>query len=88
MRLNRLLVLFMVGTLVLSCKEDGRKNDVKRESVTTELRAPAYPLITIDPYTCAWSTTDQLFDSPVIHWTGKTHSLIGAIRVMVKHIVF
>ena len=81
MRLNRLLVLFMVGTLVLSCKEDGRKNDVKRESVTTELRAPAYPLITIDPYTCAWSTTDQLFDSPVIHWTGKTHSLIGAIRV-------
>lgn len=47
----------------------------------TEMRAPAYPLITIDPYTCAWSTTDQLFDGPVTHWTGRTHGLIGAIRV-------
>ncbi len=51
------------------------------QSTTTELRAPAYPLVTIDPYTSAWSETDQLFDSPVRHWTGKTHSLIGAIRV-------
>jgi Glutaminase A six helical-hairpin domain/Domain of unknown function (DUF5127)/Domain of unknown function (DUF4964) len=48
---------------------------------TTALRAPAYPLITIDPYTSAWSETDQLFDSQVLHWTGKPHSLIGAIRV-------
>ncbi len=47
----------------------------------TEFRAPAYPLITIDPYTSAWSTTDNLYDSPVKHWTGKTHSLIGAVRV-------
>jgi len=51
------------------------------QDITTEVRAPAYPLITIDPYTSAWSETDQLFDSPVRHWTGKTHSLIGAIRV-------
>ena len=47
----------------------------------TEMRAPAYPLITIDPYTYAWSTTDQQFDGTVTHWTGKTHGLIGAIRV-------
>ncbi|MCW0484493.1 DUF5127 domain-containing protein, partial [Gaoshiqia sediminis] len=50
-------------------------------TTTSELRAPAYPLITIDPYTSAWSTTDQLYGSPVKHWTGKTHSLIGAVRV-------
>lgn len=47
----------------------------------TELRAPAYPLITIDPYTSAWSMTDNLYEKPVQHWTGKTHSLIGAVRV-------
>ena len=50
-------------------------------SATTPLRAPAYPLITIDPYISAWSFTDNLFDSPVRHWTGTTHSLIGAVRV-------
>src|SRR5690606_23239574 len=36
---------------------------------------------TIDPYTSAWSTSDQLFDTPVKHWTGRNHSLIGAVRV-------
>jgi len=44
-------------------------------------RAPAYPLVTIDPYTSAWSTSDHLYDAPVTHWTGETHSLIGAVKV-------
>lgn len=48
---------------------------------TRNLRAPAYPLVTIDPYTSAWSNTDQLFDGEVCHWTGKRHGFIGAIRV-------
>lgn len=48
---------------------------------TTRIRAPAYPLITIDPYTSAWSMADHLYDVPVKHWTGKIHSLIGAARV-------
>lgn len=47
----------------------------------SSFRAPAYPLITIDPYTSAWSFTDQLFDGTVHHWTGRTHGLIGALRV-------
>ena len=48
---------------------------------TRNLRAPAYPLITIDPYASAWSTSDQLFDTPVKHWTGRNFSLLGALRV-------
>lgn len=48
---------------------------------TAELRAPAYPLVTIDPYTSAWSCTDTLYNDAVRHWTGRVHSLIGAIRV-------
>jgi hypothetical protein len=45
------------------------------------LRAPAYPLVTIDPYTSAWATGDTLYKEQVKHWTGKDFPLIGAIRV-------
>ena len=45
------------------------------------LRAPAYPLITIDPYTSAWSFTDKLNEDIVRHWTGKKFPLLGALRV-------
>lgn len=48
---------------------------------TTSFRAPAYPLITIDPYTSVWSMTDELYDQPVKHWTGKVQSLIGVVKV-------
>jgi len=48
---------------------------------TNRLRAPAYPLITIDPYMSAWSFTDHLYGDVVRHWTGKRRSLIGVIRV-------
>ena len=49
--------------------------------VTKSLRAPAYPLITIDPYTSAWSCANNLYDDAVRHWTGKRFGLIGALRV-------
>jgi hypothetical protein len=49
--------------------------------VTNTLRAPAYPLITIDPYTSGWSFTDKLYDQQVKHWTGKEFPLIGVLRV-------
>lgn len=51
------------------------------ESPRNELRAPAYPLITIDPYTCAWSAADKLYDAPVTHWSGAEHHLMGVITV-------
>ena len=74
--LSSLVLIFSV--FLLSCAEAEKATTV---STTKNLRAPAYPLITIDPYTSAWSNTDQLFDGPVRHWTGKRHGLIGAIRV-------
>ncbi|MDF9831712.1 DUF4965 domain-containing protein [Parabacteroides sp. PF5-6] len=59
----------------------GPKGDLFSPAAENNLRAPAYPLVTIDPYTCAWSFTDQLNEDPVRHWTGKPHQLVGALRV-------
>lgn len=43
--------------------------------------APAYPLITHDPYFSIWSATDQVNKSVTKHWTGTSHSLTGMIKV-------
>ena len=70
-----ILFLFM---LLTACSETRFKDPI---GVTKNLRAPAYPLITIDPYTSAWSQTNNLYDDAVRHWTGKRFGLIGALRV-------
>ena len=72
------IVFFVMAMpfLFLSCTNSGASS-----TAAVKLRAPAYPLITIDPYMSSWAETDLLFDDAVKHWTGKTRSLIGALRV-------
>jgi len=50
-------------------------------SFSQNQKAPAYPLITHDPYFSIWSMTDQLNASPTKHWTGTDHSLTGFLKV-------
>jgi len=49
--------------------------------VKNSIRPPAYPLITIDPYTSGWSFSDKLYDGSIKHWTGKDFPLLGVIKV-------
>lgn len=46
-----------------------------------KLRAPAYPLITHNPYSSIWSFGDELNGSNSKHWTGEDHSMIGMVKV-------
>ena len=68
-----LIFVAIIASLLSSC--------CGSEPVKNELRAPAYPLITIDPYTSAWATTDNLYDDQVKHWTGRNFPLMGTISV-------
>jgi Domain of unknown function (DUF4965)/Domain of unknown function (DUF5127)/Domain of unknown function (DUF1793)/Domain of unknown function (DUF4964) len=44
-------------------------------------RAPAVPLVTIDPYTSIWSMADKPSDDWPRHWTGTKMVLYAVVRV-------
>ena len=74
--MRRLMTLLLGFAALAGCTSPQSEQHVKNE-----LRAPAYPLVTIDPYTSAWAFQDNLYDGAVKHWTGKSFPLIGVAKV-------
>ena len=46
-----------------------------------KLRAPAVPLITVDPYFSLWSPCDKLAQGATVHWTGKPNTVNGRVFI-------
>ena len=46
-----------------------------------DLRAPAFPLITIDPNSSGWSYTNNLYDSSPVHWSDKKTPFLGVVKI-------
>ena len=46
-----------------------------------QLRAPAYPLITSDPYFSVWSASNKLNESNPVHWTNSPNTISGIATI-------
>ena len=45
------------------------------------LRYPAIPLVTVDPYFSIWSCCDKLYEDVTRHWTGRRQNMLGLIEI-------
>lgn len=53
-----------------------------------KLRAPAVPLITVDPYFSIWSPDTKLNHTQTVHWTDKENSIIGTVTTDGETLLF
>lgn len=44
-------------------------------------RVASIPLVTHDPYFSIWSSSDHLYDTDTVHWTGKRQQIRGYLTV-------
>ncbi len=52
------------------------------------MRAPAIPLITVDPYFSVWSRDEKLNYTETVHWTGSVNPIRGYVTVDGKKLLF
>ena len=54
----------------------------KSETISVaDMRVPAIPLATVDPYFSLWMPADRLTDEDAVHWTGAANLLRGVAVV-------
>lgn len=67
--MNKILKTFIFSAMLVS------------PALAKEMRAPSYPLISIDPYMSVWSSVDTLYSSNPVHWTNHDMPLTGILTV-------
>ena len=72
-RMKKVLMLLAASAALLSCD--------RQELPVNTLRAPAYPLVTIDPFMSVWSWNDNLYDHSPMHWSNREYPLTGVLTV-------
>lgn len=78
--MKKVLWLVLGAFSMVSCVA-GSVQVVETGNVVNEVRPPATPLVTVDPYFSIWSAADRATDVPTTHWTGNHHPLVAAVRV-------
>ena len=53
-----------------------------------KMRAPAVPIITVDPYFSVWSPSEKLNYASTMHWTGKPNNIIAMAKIDGKEYSF
>ncbi len=78
---KNIFVSLLSVLLLFSCQQVNAGEVTVTATKQNPLRAPAYPLVTVDPYFSAWQFSNELYSEPVRHWTGTEYPLIGVLRV-------
>ena len=78
MKPMKYLFLGMSACLLAAC---GGHVDYSEETVKSDLRAPAYPLLTLHPHVRLWSASDRLTDRNMTFTDGKELPFVGFLRV-------
>ena len=72
---------FFLGMSALLLAACGGHVDYSEETVKSDLRAPAYPLLTLHPHVRLWSASDRLTDRNMTFTDGKELPFVGFLRV-------
>ncbi len=76
---RQILIACAAGVLTVTSLAFSQTDQLRNSP--PQLRPPAVPLITFDPYVSIWSMSDKLTDDWTRHWTGAVQALVSIVRI-------